>query len=70
MLVHSNGSTPQNLEQLVVIDFVSIAKSVWQFCRESPGVVAAGVIGFCAFLYIIIDAHRHKKHRPRHRASK
>jgi hypothetical protein len=52
------------------MELASIIKSAWEVCQNSPGLFILAVVGICAFVFIILDAHRHRKKRPRHRLSK
>ncbi|MDB6019031.1 MAG: hypothetical protein JWR19_3520 [Pedosphaera sp.] len=52
------------------MDFHLLFKSVRELCQNSPVLVILAIVGVLAFFIIILDAHRHKKKRPRHRVNK
>ena len=52
------------------MDFELLIKSVREACQNSPILVIVAVLGVCAFFFIVFDAHRCKKRRPRHRVDK
>jgi len=49
------------------MDFKLLIKSVKETCQNSPVLVVVIVLVVCVFMFIIIDAHRCKKSRSRHR---
>jgi hypothetical protein len=49
------------------MDWAKPFKAVWEVCRNSPVMVGLIVLAVIFCLFIMCDAHRNKKRRPRHR---
>jgi hypothetical protein len=49
------------------MDFKLVIKSVKEICRNSPILVVVILLACCVSVFIMIDAHRSKKKRSRHR---
>jgi hypothetical protein len=52
------------------MDFALLIKSVREACQNHLVLVTLAMLGICVFVFIIFDAHRCKKKRPRHRMDK
>jgi hypothetical protein len=46
------------------MDFNLLLRSIKEACHESPMLLTLALLVVCALVFIIIDAHKHKKVRP------
>jgi len=51
----------------LTMEFKLLCQSVREACQNSPILIIVVVVGLCVSIFIIIDAHRNKKRRARHR---
>jgi hypothetical protein len=49
------------------MDFETFFKSVKDACLDAPVLIGVIVLGICISIFIMVDAHRIKKKRSRHR---
>lgn len=49
------------------MDFKLLFSSIKDVVQDSPVLILVAALGVCVSIFIIIDAHRCKKKRPRHR---
>ena len=49
------------------MDFNEIAKSLQQLWEHKPGMIVLLVLGFVVFVYLVVDAWRHKRRHKRRR---
>jgi hypothetical protein len=49
------------------MDIELILKSIKQACHDTPALIVVGLLVVGISIYLMVDAHRCKKGRPRHR---
>lgn len=49
------------------MEFKVLFESIKDAWQNSPVLISLAALGFCIFAFIIVDAHRNKKKRARHR---
>ena len=51
----------------ILMDFAAQFKQMIQACADHPLLVALGALAVIVSIYVMVDAHRNKKKRARHR---